>query len=243
MTERKKFLVSLSKKNPRRIGQTIALLWFYTYTQEYEERSVADLISDLNDDGFGSVNIIRLDRELRKSRFIVRGSRSGTFKINAAKLLELNNLYGDLISIPNLPVSGSIFTLALINKVPRVNLQKIFHQINGCYDYGFFDSSLVMIRRLSEILIIQTFIFNGKTNDIKDGNGNFFMLDDLIKKINSDLQICVSRNFKKDIILIKDLGDTAAHDRFYISKKEDLQENVHKFRRSIEELLSLSGIY
>jgi hypothetical protein len=41
---------------------------------------------------------------------------------------------------------------------------------------------------------------------------------------------------------IKDIGDTAAHDRVYITQQRDIDEIRVKFRHLIEELLLLAGI-
>jgi len=41
---------------------------------------------------------------------------------------------------------------------------------------------------------------------------------------------------------VKDLGDTAAHDRVYITQQTDIDDMKPSFRRLIEELLLLAGI-
>ena len=41
---------------------------------------------------------------------------------------------------------------------------------------------------------------------------------------------------------IKQLGDTAAHDRVYITRQGDIDDIKQKYRRLLQELLSLSGI-
>jgi hypothetical protein len=41
---------------------------------------------------------------------------------------------------------------------------------------------------------------------------------------------------------IKDIGDTAAHDRTYITQQTDIDDLKSKYRRLIKELLVLSKI-
>jgi hypothetical protein len=42
--------------------------------------------------------------------------------------------------------------------------------------------------------------------------------------------------------IIKELGDTAAHDRTYLTSVNDIDENKMAIRRLIQELLTLAGI-
>lgn len=42
--------------------------------------------------------------------------------------------------------------------------------------------------------------------------------------------------------LIKELGDTAAHDRTYLTSPNDIDDNKLAMRRLIQELLNLAGI-
>ena len=67
-------------------------------------------------------------------------------------------------------------------------------------------------------------------------------MDKLISKISSDSVIHLSRNIPKGMNLIKDLGDTAAHDRTYITRQEDIDDNKNQIRRVINELITLSGV-
>src|SRR5258706_10534985 len=45
-------------------------------------------------------------------------------------------------------------------KGTRSYIEKIANQINGCYEYGWFDACAVMIRRLLETLIIEVFEYH-----------------------------------------------------------------------------------
>lgn len=68
------------------------------------------------------------------------------------------------------------------------------------------------------------------------------MLNNLITYITSDTQVTKSRNFVKGLILAKDIGDTAAHDRIYNTPKQDIDDNILTLRRVVNELLVLAGI-
>lgn len=115
------------------------------------------------------------------------------------------------------------------------------YQINGCYEYGFYDACATLCRRLMESLIIEVYIHNGQTHEIQN-NGMFLGLEKLISKISNDNQINLSRNTPKTMTLIKELGDTAAHDRVYITHQQDIDDVKAKYRRMIQDLLNASDI-
>lgn len=68
------------------------------------------------------------------------------------------------------------------------------------------------------------------------------MLDKLISHITTDKGISLSRNTPKTMRDIKQLGDTAAHDRTYITPQVDIGDLRARYRRLIQELLTKAGI-
>jgi len=240
MDNRKKFLTKLSQDNPTRLEQAIALLWYYNVKQEYEERSASDLVSDLEEDSFGRPNITKLRAGLKKSKLTVSGSRPDTFRINAGRFSELSKKYGHLINFVETEVTSSVLPIEFFQG-KRIYLERMANQINGSYDYGFYDACAVMIRRLMESLIIEVFFHQNRTSEIKLNNV-ILPLDKLINKIINDNQVQLGRNIPKGMNLIKDFGDTAAHDRTYITRQEDIDDNKNSIRKVINELLVLSGI-
>ncbi len=65
--------------------------------------------------------------------------------------------------------------IALINGT-RGYIERVAHQVNGCYDEGWYDACAVMVRRLLETLIIEAFEYHKIADKIKDGKGDFFFL-------------------------------------------------------------------
>jgi len=240
MSNRKKFLTKLSQDKTTRLEQAIALLWYYNIKQEYEERSASDLVSDIEEDSFGRPNVTKLRAGLKKSRLTVSGTRPDSFRINAAHFSELSKKYGQLIDFVETEVTSSVLPIESFQG-KRIYLERMVNQINGSYDYGFYDACAVMIRRLMESLIIEIFFTQSRVSEIKSNNV-IISLDRLIDKITNDSQIHLGRNTPKGMHLIKDLGDTAAHDRTYITRKEDIDDNKNSIRKVINELLVLAGI-
>lgn len=240
MNDRKDFTAKISQLDLLRVEQAIALLWYYRQTQTYDERTASELSEDLFEDGLGKPNVTALHRDLSKNKMTVRGRRKKTFQVNAKYINELNNKYSKYLSEKTVEVTDTVLQSEIV-KGTRKYLEEMVREINGTYQYGFYNASAVILRRLMESLIIEIFITKNLVNEIKV-SGAFLMLDGLINKIIVHPQIVLSRNAPKTMKTIKELGDTAAHDRTYLTKRLDIEENKLAFRKLIQELLSLAGI-
>jgi hypothetical protein len=102
-----------------------------------------------------------------------------------------------------------------------------------------FDASLVMVRKLVEILIIECFEKHKLSDSIKDKNGDFFYLSDLISRLLSESKWNITRNTKQSLPRIKKFGDLSAHNRRFIAGKTDLDSIKDDLRVTIQELLIL----
>ncbi len=234
------FVERAAALNLTRAGQAIALLWFYRHNQLFDERSVSDLASDLQAAGLGRPNVTSLRATLQRSRETVRGRRPGTFQINVRYVDQLNRTYEPLLNTHHVAITSSVLNADAVRGTRRY-LEKIFDEINGCYDYQFYDGSAVLLRRLLEMLIIEAFVHAGDANHIKNGN-QFMGLDILITRISGYGNFHLSRNATRTMLDIKELGDNAAHGRTYLTQKVDIDDIKAAARRLIDELLILAGI-
>lgn len=240
MKTREAFCRALATLELSHCERGIALLWFYRQTQQFEERTAADLADDLRDEGFPRPNPTRLHRELARSRFTIRGRRSKTFQLDLRRMADLDGRYLHLLGVVEVKVEGAVLPPEWFRGT-RFYLEKLCHQINGAYEYGFYDASAVLSRRLMESLIIDVYVHKGIHHEIKPG-GTFLMLDGLITHIRNHKSIVLSRTAPKSMEAIKQLGDTAAHDRTYITQAKDLDDAKASYRRLIQELLTLAGM-
>jgi hypothetical protein len=220
--------------------RAVALLWFYRQTQQFEERTASELADDLREEGFPRPHTTRLDNTLRKSRFTVRGRRVKTFQLDLRRMADLDAKYQPVLGVADAKVEGAILPPEWFQG-NRFYLEKLCHQINGAYEYGFYDASAALARRMMESLIIEVYISAGLQHEIRPG-GKFLMLEGLMTHIRSHKTILLGRNSPKTMDAIKQLGDTAAHDRTYITTARDIDDNKAAYRRLIQELLSLSGL-
>lgn len=124
----------------------------------------------------------------------------------------------------------------------RGYIVKIANQINGAYEHGWYDACAVMIRRLIETLIIECFEKHSIAATIKNSNGDFFHLRDLIDCAIRETAFNLGRNTKTILPKLKDIGDKSAHSRYYVALRGDIQPLITDIRTVIQELLFVSGL-
>lgn len=124
----------------------------------------------------------------------------------------------------------------------RGYLERITHQINGTYSNGWYDSCAVMIRRLIETLIIESFENNNIAQAIKNQSGDFFYLSDLISKALSEPSWNLSRNARQALPKLKDIGDKSAHSRRFNAVRNDIDKINSEIRIVVQELIYLAGL-
>ena len=124
----------------------------------------------------------------------------------------------------------------------RGYIERIANQVNGCYEKGWYDSCAVMIRRLLETLIIEAFEHNKLSASIKNTQGDFLYLNDLIGRALSEDSWNLSRNTKSALKKLKSVGDKSAHSRRFNARKWDIDKVVDDLRTASEEFLYLAAL-
>ena len=124
----------------------------------------------------------------------------------------------------------------------RGYIERVVHQINGSYANGWYDACAVMIRRLLETLIIESFEKHGISNKIKNANGDFLFLRDLINATLAETAWNLSRNAKQALPRLKDVGDLSAHSRRYIAHRKDIDKLVQDLRIVVQEFVTIAEL-
>lgn len=127
-------------------------------------------------------------------------------------------------------------------KGKRQNIESIADQINESFFYGIYDGAAVLMRRLVEMLLILSFKEIGQEDRIKDSDGNYLQLSQIINEAKQNKALDLSRNAKSYLGLFKEKGDLSAHNPFHITLKKDLELLQPKFRHLMQELLYRAGI-
>jgi hypothetical protein len=123
----------------------------------------------------------------------------------------------------------------------RGYVRNIVHQINVTYDAACFDCTAVMIRRLFETLLIETFEHQKAMTEITDKNGDIFSLSVLIARMGATTSFTVSRQTKQAATHLKDVGDWSAHNRRHIARRSDVEQAGRHLRLACSDLMHLAG--
>jgi hypothetical protein len=107
---------------------------------------------------------------------------------------------------------------------------------------GWYDAAAVMMRRLLETAIIEAFEAHHIDGKIKNAQGDFFQLSDLVGAALAETTWNLSRNTKKSLPNLRDVGHISAHSRRYTAQKGDIGKISQDARIAIEEFLHLAGL-
>ncbi len=124
----------------------------------------------------------------------------------------------------------------------RGYIEKVVFQINRTYTSSSYDACAVMIRRLIETLIIEAFEHIGEAAKIKNSNGDYLYLQDLIGVAASETKWQLGRNTKNGLINLKGIGDQSAHSRRYNARRSYIDDVIVDLRTVAEKFLYLAGL-
>lgn len=133
-----------------------------------------------------------------------------------------------------------IIPLSYVSKSRRGYIIKVANQINGCYERGWFDACAVMMRRLIETLIIEAFERNNLDHKIKDAQGDFLRLDELLGKAQAEWNL--SRSTKRKLPDFIEVSNQCAHSRRFNAHSRDIDRHIITFRNAVQEFLAIAKL-
>lgn len=235
------FAKALPSKTSGTVEFAIALLWFYDHYETGASRSAGALAASIEDLGLGSKpHATRLRTDLQAHDHTILVSGTNRFKLNVASIPDLDAAFLPLLTSPRVIVSHQYLESSITDGT-RPYIERIAHEINGAYQYQFFNSAAVLLRRLTETLVIE--VFEAKSADAEiTQNGQFMFLRDMIQVIRTTNSVTFSRGFADHLVRIKDVGDRAAHHRYYITSKGDLEAIAVSSKAVFSELIALANL-
>jgi len=221
-----------------------AKIIIYFRTAELNEKEVClpGILKDFRESGFNDPNMSRLAQKLGKERDLVTGSRQYCWRLTEAGLLAYEEKYSPILKKKIIKPSDSVLPLEIVENT-RGYIEKIAGQINTCYDGVCFDASLVMMRKLLEVCLIEAFESKGKRSLIVDVDGNYLQLSGIINKALDQNPLGLTRNNKTFLKerRAKKRGDLAAHNPRFVAVRKDIDNIAGDFRVIIQELIIISG--
>jgi hypothetical protein len=224
------------------LDKSCQLAFYHLRKSGMDEFSASDCSNWLVGLGFGKLNKTRLEQRLAASRETVKGTKAGFFRLHHTYVRGLDARYPQLTEKSQEVVDqGTVLPGALYLKT-RGYLESLAKQINASYEHNIYDGCAVLMRRLEEILLIHSYEKQGIAAAIKDGNGNYLLLEGIVKDALVNTTLSLSRNSKVTVEEIRKLGNFSAHKITYTCKREYINEKIPEFRALIDELLYKAGI-
>lgn len=235
------YLEKIQTKISKESTLAAALVWQISRGDPKVDVSIDSIINAFVSSGLkASVNKSRLLRSLGKESGILKGTKKDHFRCSLTHLDNLENRFS-VDGEHRVPRISFSFLAKDTFEANRSYLVRMCEQINGTYEYEFYDGCAVLMRRLMESLLIEVFESAGEASLIKDGSGNYKMLNGIISALGSS-PIRFARGIDKIIENVKKVGDNAAHGRTHVTKKNDINDLKIDYRKLISELKSKAQI-
>ncbi len=221
-------------------AEKIAYFGYFVINERKKEyftgTDIVKCFSELQIAPYSNISAYLTKKAKGASRLFLKGKKGYLLERNLTNTIK--DSIGDTVI---LLASDDLFPLALLENT-RGYIEICGKQAIQCYDYGFYDASLVLLRKLIETLIIELFEKYKEQDKIKDPKTkNFYFLSDLISCILAETKSwTISRNTRKALPEIKKYGDLSAHNRRFNAKKSDLDKLGSDIRIVIEELVHLT---
>ncbi len=224
------------------LEKSIHLAFFYLKTAAVNEFSAADCAGWIHGRGFTRPNVTRLGDKLSDSGNTIRAARAGYFRLHNTRLKSLEQEFAHLLEKPQtVQDHGTVLPLVTYEN-PRGFIESLAKQINRSYEENIFDGCAVLMRRLEEVLLILSYEHLKIADQIKDGNGNYVMLEGIVKNAVTNAALGLSRNSKTSVETFRVLGNFSAHKITYTCRREYIQEKIDDYRALVDELLHKAGL-
>jgi len=234
MAERAQEVARTAKRN----GQSLDGANFYANKMAALRTDATNAFREVDERSLGDASAIA---ELMESVFAVDAKP----KARAQAARDLTHALRTTTAAPPRSSAGKeeagLFPLVKLQQTRRGYLVRVGRQMNGAYSEGWYDASAVMMRRLLETVIIEAFEAKGLDSKIKNANGDFLMLTDLVNAALAE-PWNLARNVRSNLANLKNAGHTSAHSRRYIAEKSDIDKIESVFREAVEVFLHLAGL-
>jgi len=221
-------------KKAQRYGKSLASDNFYANKLAELRADAANAFSELSSRSVGDTTAMA---EMIETVFSPSTNQPERLRAARELIFSLKTTWKQSASPKHPDDSDGVFPLAILSQAKRGYLITVGRQVNGCFSSGWYDACAVLMRRLIEISIIEAYEYKKIAHKIKDSKGDYLQLSDLVEKTLSENSWTLSRNTKKFLPQLRDVGHMSAHGRYYNARKEDIEKVRQGCRVLVEELL------
>jgi Domain of unknown function (DUF4145) len=237
------FCEVVQKSNRTNAEKALAVLWYFDHEQPGITKTAGQLTKVLGDHHLGTPNQTGLAEAIRKTK-LTNESKSG-FSLKPGSRKIIRDWLPDLDGIQPEMDHASGYLPEPIWKNTRGYIEEVCRELNGSFRHGYYNAAAVMLRRLLETLIIESFEHLGREAEIKDGSGNYFMLGDLAERACGDKGhkgVNLGRDSKKALKEARNVGNWSAHARRFLAHAGDLMGFQAGLRLLVQELIQIADL-
>lgn len=245
--ELSEFCQRLSRLKPFSNAQkAVSILWFHDQDTPGIKMAAPELSKIMRDNSIGNpTDIAGFIKQIQKTQCVYKHGKSFSIKESGKPIVQewVQGVLNGENQSQVIDIGAQIFP-DTVWKNTRGYIERVALQINVCYREGCYDACAVLIRRVTETLIIECYEHLGRTDEIKGTDDNYFMLSGLVTKaVDSKSGLSIGRDSKAALRAIKETGDRSAHNRKYNARKIDIDNIKDGFRLSAEELINTANLY
>lgn len=204
----------------------------------------AQLAKVMTDHHAGAPHSTRLGDAIRKTKLANEDRAGFRLKPGSRKLIH-DWLPSGIDGMQPAMDHASGYLPDAVWKGTRGYIESVCTQLNGCFRACYYDAASVMLRRLMETLIIEAYEHLNRDGEIKDSDGNYFMLKNLVERASGKPPhrgLNLGRDTKRNLEDVKALGDRSAHNRRFVAHAPDLTNIQAGVRTATQELIQISAL-
>jgi hypothetical protein len=221
--------------------QALAILWFHDEKTPDAGMSAGQLTKLIYEMGMGNPHSTRLGKAIKNTGHVIQ-EKTG-FRLKALARIKIRELLHPILGTPKPKADQDLGYIPKdVWKDTRGYIERVCEQLNGCYQFEYYDAAAVMLRRVVETLIIECYEYLGRLSEIKAADGNLLMLKDLIHRAKGANGLALGRNVQDSLSDAKVFGDLSAHNRRYNAVKGDLDKIQQGVRTVVDELIKIACI-
>ena len=234
------FCLLLTSLKLTRAQQGVALLWHLDREREGAERTPGEVARRLRDAGRCSPHSAKLGEAMVATGHVHEHGRERRARIKPAAREAVGSRVSSVVDVVPEADRERSYIPAAVRRDTRGHVESLASQLNGCFEFRFYDGASVLLRRLVETLLIEACEAEGVDQQIRRQGGDDMMLSKIIGVIENQRPISSGRDSRKCLVKLKEVGDHAAHNRRYVVTKADLEKVRSGARLVVDELLHLA---
>ncbi len=229
----KKIPEFLKKSSSEMIIYFVYYCLYIENTQQVQPKQIEECYSVLSIKPYSNIPAYLSNHSKGRTAIFLK-NKSG-YTLERSMVDKIKNEVSEEVEVV---VTEELLSMDILDTAPYY-IKLTAKQMNQCFECCLYDAVLVMMRKLIETLIIECFERYGIDGNIKDNNGQFFFLSDLIPRFVAADKWNVSRNLEVYIKKVKKYGDLSAHNRRFLAKKSDMNDFKFELRQVVQEIIMI----